>query len=303
MDKKWCVYLHIVHADCGYDKYYVGITSQDINKRWRNGNGYVNSPLFYKAILKYGWNNIEHEILKEELNELEAKSMEKSLIEKYKSNDRKYGYNITSGGDGTVGWHPSDETKKKISDSKRGKYVGEQNPYVKISEDIAKNIIKDLTSNPTVQKMNQFKQHYNTSCYDHCLNVAFYSYIIAKKLGLNYKAVARGAMLHDLFLYDWRNSKKALKLRKLHAFIHPEIALENSLKLFYLTEKEKDIILKHMWPVTIKLPKYPESYIVTFTDKYSTIVESLYYYTDILHTKKFYKYAYIFLSLIVFRII
>ena len=76
------------------------------------------------------------------------------------------------------------------------------------------NIIKDLTSNPTVQKMNQFKQHYNTSCYDHCLNVAFYSYIIAKKLGLNYKAVARGAMLHDLFLYDWRNSKKALKLRK-----------------------------------------------------------------------------------------
>ena len=126
---------------------------------------------------------------------------------------------------------------------------------------------------------------------------------LAKKLGLNYKAVARGAMLHDLFLYDWRNSKKALKLRKLHAFIHPEIALENSLKLFYLTEKEKDIILKHMWPVTIKLPKYPESYIVTFTDKYSTIVESLYYYTDILHTKKFYKYAYIFLSLIVFRII
>ena len=56
------------------------------------------------------------------------------------------------------------------------------------------NIIKDLTSNPTVQKMNEFKQHYSTSCYDHCLNVAFYSYMIAKKLGLNYKAVARGAI-------------------------------------------------------------------------------------------------------------
>lgn len=94
-------------------------------------------------------------------------------------------------------------------------------------------------------------------------------------------------MLHDLFLYDWRHSKKALKLKKFHAFIHPEIALKNSLKLFNLNEKEKDIIVKHMWPVTIKFPKYPESYIVTLTDKYSTIAESLHYYTDILHTKNF----------------
>ena len=54
---------------------------------------------------------------------------------------------------------------------------------------------------------------------------------------------------------------------------------------------------------TIKFPKYPESYIVTLTDKYSTIAESLHYYTDILHTKKLYKYAYVFLSLIVFRVI
>ena len=165
------------------------------------------------------------------------------------------------------------------------------------------NVIKDLTINPTVQKMKEYRQHYNTSCYEHCLNVAFYSYLIAKKLNLDYKAIARGAMLHDLFLYDWRHSKKALKLKKFHAFIHPEIALENSLKLFNLNEKEKDIIVKHMWPVTIKFPKYPESYIVTLTDKYSTIAESLHYYTDILHTKKLYKYAYVFLSLIVFRVI
>lgn len=165
------------------------------------------------------------------------------------------------------------------------------------------NIIKDLTTNPTVQKMKEFRQHYNISCYEHCLNVAFYSYIIAQKFNLDYKSIARGAMLHDLFLYDWRHSKKALKLKKYHAFIHPEIALENSLKLFYLNEKEKDIIIKHMWPVTIKPPRYIESYIVTLTDKYSTIVESLHYYTDILHTKKLYKYAYVFLSLIIFRVI
>lgn len=55
------------------------------------------------------------------------------------------------------------------------------------------NVIKDLTINPTVQKMKEFRQHYNTSCYEHCLNVAFYSYLIAKKLNLDYKAIARGA--------------------------------------------------------------------------------------------------------------
>ena len=87
------------------------------------------------------------------------------------------------------------------------------------------------------------------------------------------------------------------------AFTHPRTAYKNASNLVNLNDKETDIILKHMWPVTIKFPKYPESYIVTLTDKYSTIAESLHYYTDILHTKKLYKYAYVFLSLIVFRVI
>lgn len=165
------------------------------------------------------------------------------------------------------------------------------------------NIILDITSNPTVQKMKEFRQHYNTSCYEHCLNVAYISYLIAKKLKLSEKEIARGAMLHDLFLYDWRNSKKDLNLEKYHAFIHPEIALKNATSLFNLTDKEKDIIAKHMWPVTIKLPKYKETFIVTLIDKYSTIYETVKYYTNFLHKKKQYKYAYIFLSLIMFRII
>ena len=69
-------------------------------------------------------------------------------------------------------------------------------------------------------------------------------------------------MLHDLFLYDWRHSKKKLNLEGLHAFVHPKIALRNASELFLLNDKEKDIILKHMWPVTFfSLPKYRESYI------------------------------------------
>lgn len=162
------------------------------------------------------------------------------------------------------------------------------------------NIIKDIKENLTVQEMKNFRQHYNTSCYEHCLNVSYFSYVLAKKLNLNYVEIARAAMLHDLFLYDWRNSKKELNLPKYHAFIHPKIALKNSMKLFSLTEREKDIILNHMWPVTIRIPKYKETYIVTLTDKYSTVYESIEYYRKILHSKKLYRYGYIFLSLLIF---
>ena len=86
-------------------------------------------------------------------------------------------------------------------------------------------------------------------------------------------------MLHDLFLYDWRHSKKKLNLEGLHAFVHPKIALRNASELFLLNDKEKDIILKHMWPVTFfSLPKYRESYIITFTDKLSALKSFYEYY-------------------------
>ena len=65
-------------------------------------------------------------------------------------------------------------------------------------------IIQDIISNETVQKMREYKQHCDTSCYDHCLHVAYYSYYWAKKMGLDYRSTARAAMLHDLFLYNWR---------------------------------------------------------------------------------------------------
>lgn len=144
-------------------------------------------------------------------------------------------------------------------------------------------IIEDIISNQAVQEMKKYRQHYNTSCFEHCTNVARISYNICKKLKLDYRAVARAAMLHDLFLYDWRVRQEGRK--GLHAFKHPKVALENASKLFRLSKKEQDIILKHMWPLTIKLPRYPESYVVTLVDKYSTISESFAYYRK----KFFYK--------------
>ena len=88
-------------------------------------------------------------------------------------------------------------------------------------------IIKDLIHNPTVLEMKNYKQHYDTSCYDHCIEVAYWSYRFCKKHNLDYVAAARAGILHDLFLYNWRHSKKMLN--GWHAFEHPKIALKNAL--------------------------------------------------------------------------
>ena len=107
-------------------------------------------------------------------------------------------------------------------------------------------------------------------------------------------------MVHDLFLYDWR--KRQDDRKGLHAFTHPRTAYENASKLFDLNEKEKDIILKHMWPVTVALPKYKESYILTLVDKYCALNES---YQEIFNRfcqKKFFRYAYVFLCFLFIKL-
>lgn len=159
-------------------------------------------------------------------------------------------------------------------------------------------LVKDIIDNDTVREMQNYRQHYDVNTFEHCMNVSYISYRICKKLKWDYKSMARAAMLHDLFLYDWRKNKKELNLEGYHAFVHPKIAFENASKLYDLNEKEKDIIIKHMWPVTIALPKYKETYIITLVDKYSALQESMQYYTNKIQSKKLYKYAYIFLGLI-----
>ena len=164
-------------------------------------------------------------------------------------------------------------------------------------------IIKDIISNDTVKQMKDYRQHCNTSCYKHCMQVAYFTYITCKKLKLDYVSATRAAMLHDLFLYDWRKKYRNVDISGLHAFIHPQIALENASKLFQLNDIEKDVIEKHMWPLTIKFPKFRESYIVTVMDKYSACLETYYYLKHKLRRKNIYRYAYIFLSMVFFRAI
>ena len=136
-------------------------------------------------------------------------------------------------------------------------------------------IIKELIENETVQEMKKYHQHFNTSCYDHCYRAAYYCYCISKKLKWDYKSVARAGMLHDFFLYDW---KKPNPYGGLHGFKHGKVACENACKLFELTEKEKDIIKKHMFPITIIPPKSKEGLLLTIVDKFCALVEMKEYF-------------------------
>lgn len=93
-----------MHTNLINNKVYIGITKVGLEQRARkDGNHYAGSPYFYSAIQKYGWDNFKHEILLDNLTEKEVKEQEKYFIDKYKSNDREYGYNLTEGGDGVSG--------------------------------------------------------------------------------------------------------------------------------------------------------------------------------------------------------
>ena len=133
-------------------------------------------------------------------------------------------------------------------------------------------IIKPLISNTTVQQMKNYRQHYETSCFDHCYCAAYYCYLICKKYHLDYISAARAGMLHDLFLYDWRKRENGRK--GLHAFTHGRTAYEQASTFLKLNDKEKDMIIKHMWPVTLAVPKYKETFIITLVDKYFAVAEA-----------------------------
>ena len=132
--------------------------------------------------------------------------------------------------------------------------------------------VKDLLENDVVMQMKKFRHHYGTNCYQHSINVSYYNYLLCKKFGLDAKSGARAGLLHDLFLYD-RKAYIRTKGERLHGFRHPKIALENANANFDLNEREEDIIEKHMWPLTVELPKYSESYVTVLVDKYCAVAE------------------------------
>ena len=134
-------------------------------------------------------------------------------------------------------------------------------------------IVSDILDNEEFLKRKKYKHHGNISVYDHSLKVSYLSYKCAKKMGLNKYDAAIGGLLHDFYYKPWNENCKKKKFFEKHGFVHAKEALENS-KFFFknnLNNVREDIILKHMFPLNIKLPKYRESWLIVVIDKYVSL--------------------------------
>ena len=128
-DRKYIVYCHTNKIN---NKKYIGITSTSVDKRWgKNGSGYKGQLLFYNAIQKYGWNNFEHEILVSDLNSISACNKEIELIKKFNTTNKKYGYNISSGGKAYNGVLNNSKSKKVYQYTLKGVLI---ETYISVAE-------------------------------------------------------------------------------------------------------------------------------------------------------------------------
>lgn len=133
--------------------------------------------------------------------------------------------------------------------------------------------LREMFINSRLNMMCDFTQHGDTSCLEHTIAVVFCSLAIAKllRIRVNKRELIRGGILHDYFLYDWHDGKKE---RKIHGFTHPSKALLNAEKDFFLSIRERDIIKKHMFPLTARPPKYREAWIICLADKICAVREA-----------------------------
>ena len=134
---------------------------------------------------------------------------------------------------------------------------------LKIKDKKYKNIIKPIVRDSLFKKT-YYIEHHGISRMEHMMKISYYSYNIAKKLNMDCEAVARGALLHDFYL-DGDERGKGKKF--FDTFSHPKKALKTANENFSLSEKEKNIIVSHMFPIYPALPKYKESILVNVVDK------------------------------------
>lgn len=128
---------------------------------------------------------------------------------------------------------------------------------------LMESLIKDIIETPQYQQLKNFR-HHDQTIYDHNIRVTKLAYRLSRYFSVDTRSLIRGAMLHDFFFYDWRHHKG----EGLHAFTHAEESFKNAMKHYQnINQIEKDIIIKHMWPLNIELPSFFETVLVTVSDK------------------------------------
>ena len=135
--------------------------------------------------------------------------------------------------------------------------------------------VRQVCSSSRMNKSRTFYQHGKINIYVHSLRVAYICYYWVKKyhLHVDEKALIRGALLHDYFLYDWHDQEHEHK--RPHGFFHPSAALCNAKQDFILTRKEENIIQRHMFPLTLIPPGCKEAWLVCMADKVCSTRETV----------------------------
>lgn len=133
-------------------------------------------------------------------------------------------------------------------------------------------LVSDILSHVEFQKLQSIVHHDNNR-FDHSLRVSYFSYKIGKILTLDYRKIARGALLHDFFFEV--NEGEELKTKMKTLVQHPKYALKNAEKYFELSELESDIIITHMFPIAFRVPKYFESWLVDIVDDVVAVCEKV----------------------------
>lgn len=129
--------------------------------------------------------------------------------------------------------------------------------------------IDELLHTPAVQNLQYYPHHHRVTRYEHVLLVAQLSFRIARAWGLDSRAVARSALLHDLY----HGGKDANYLR--HSRTHPLTALHNAMNVTMLSAKEQNIIASHMWPLCTTRPRSREAWLVNAVDTLTAFVDVL----------------------------
>ena len=131
----------------------------------------------------------------------------------------------------------------------------------------------DVLDSPKMQGLRGFIQHGRVTRYDHCLSVCYIALRMAQRLNIavDERSMVRGALLHDYFLYDWHDPDN---MRPLHGFTHPGEALRSALEEFELNDVERNVIHRHMFPLTPVPPRYREAVLVSLADKISAVLET-----------------------------
>ena len=130
-------------------------------------------------------------------------------------------------------------------------------------------IVQHILDDAEFKKLNLYRQHLKTTRLMHSINVSYISWKLAKKFHWDAQTAARAGLLHDFFLYDFKDKQPTDEMQ---AFYHPKVAAYNSSDRFGITEKECKAILSHMFPLG-PLPTCKEAWLISFTDKLCATVE------------------------------